>query len=132
MLPHATLGVGFLTAALVGVWLRIGDDDSPFARLAVDVAVAGHLAWLAALLAAMLAVDYGPLAAVASTAAAIGTLLVAVALLRADDWPIAGLVAVAPAALLVTWAPSWVLFGLAWSAVGIVQLRGLSAGGATG
>jgi hypothetical protein len=125
MLPNALAGVTALLLAIVGVWLRLGDTASPFARAALELAVAGHLAWLAALGAALLAFDYGATTAIAATAAAIGTFFVGVALTRAGDWPIGGLLTVAPVALLVPWgAPAWLAFGLAWTAIGFAQLRG--------
>jgi hypothetical protein len=124
MLPNALAGATVLLFAIVGVWLRLGDAASPFARVALQVAVAGHLAWLVAIGAALLAVDYGSTTAIAGTAAAIGTSLVGLALSRAGDWPIAGLLVAVPVALLVPWAgPAWVAFGLGWTAVGLVQLR---------
>jgi hypothetical protein len=125
MLPNALAGAALLLLAIMGVWLRLGDAASPFARVALQVAVAGHLAWLVAIGAALLAVDYGSTTAIAGTAAAIGTFLVGVALTRAGDWPIAGLLTLAPVALLLPWgAPAWLVFGLAWTAIGFAQLRG--------
>lgn len=122
MLPQALLAAIVLAAASIGVWLRLGDGASRFARLALEIALAGHLAWAGALGAAMLRIDYGPTTALAATAAAVGLFLVAVALLRADDLVVGGLLIAAPVALLVAWAPAWIGFGLAWSAVGLVQL----------
>jgi hypothetical protein len=122
MLPQALLAAIALGAASIGVWLRLGDGASRFARLALQVALAGHLAWIVALGAAILRIDYGPTTAIAATAAGIGTFLVAAALLRADDLVVGGLLVAAPVALLLAWAPAWVGFGLAWSAVGLIQL----------
>jgi hypothetical protein len=124
MLPNALAGATALLLAIVGVWLRLGDGVSAFGRLALELGVAGHLAWLAAIGAAILAVDYGATTAIAATAAALGTFLVGLALSRAGDWPVAGLLLVAPLALVVPWgAPGWLVFGLLWTAVGLVQLR---------
>ncbi|HEU0236472.1 MAG TPA: hypothetical protein VFR14_08540 [Candidatus Limnocylindrales bacterium] len=123
MLPQALLAAIVLAAASIGVWLRLGDGASRFARLALQVALAGHLVWAVALGAAILRIDYGPTTAIAATAAAIGLFLVSVALLRADDHVVGGLLVAAPVALLVAWAPAWIGFGLAWSAVGLIQLR---------
>jgi hypothetical protein len=125
MLPNALAGSVALLLAIVGVWLRLGDTVSPFARVALEVALAGHLAWLVTLGAALLALDYGASTAIAATAAAIGSLLVGIVLSRAGDWPIAGLLTFAPVAMLVPWgAPAWLAFGLAWTAIGFAQLRG--------
>jgi hypothetical protein len=134
MLPQAFLAAVVLSVASIGVWLRLGDGAPRFARLAIQVALAGHFAWAVALGAAVLQIDYGPTTAIAATAAAIGSFLVGVALLRADDRIVGGLLVAAPVALLVAWAPAWIGFGLAWSAVGLVQLHGAirRPGGETG
>lgn len=124
MLPTALAGATALLLAIVGAWLRLGDTASPFARVALDLAVAGHVAWLVAIGAAILALDYGATTAIAGTAAAIGTFLVGIALSRAGDWPIAGLLIVAPVALLLPWgAPAWIAFGITWTAIGFAQRR---------
>ncbi len=65
--------------------------------------------------------------AVASTLAGIGTLLVGLALVRVGDWPIAGLLVVAPVVLALppAIAPStvaWLAFGGLWVAVGVLEL----------
>jgi hypothetical protein len=100
-------------------------------RVGLTLAVVGHIAWTGALLAALIGLGYGAPVAIASTAAGLGTVLVGLALAAAGDWPIAGLVVVAPILLLV---PSWVLpssaswfaFGAAWITIGLLELFGRS------
>ena len=64
-----------------GVWLRLGDDATRFERMSISVALAGHGAWFVLLLAAAVGIAYGAPTAVASTAAALGTMLVGFALI---------------------------------------------------
>lgn len=128
LLPFALVASLALLAALVGCWLRLGDAPGSLGRIAIDAAVAGHVAWAIALAAALAGLEYGAATAIASGAAAVGTGLVALALLRAADWPIAGLLAVTPPALLLSSATGWLVFGLAWTAVGVVALIALDRG----
>ena len=127
MVPHAIVGTTFLLAAIVGAWLRLGDQTGVGARVALTVAVAGHIAWIAALAAALAAVDYGAATAAAATVAAVGTFLVSAVLGDAGDWPVAGVLALACVGLVIPWPPAWLLFGIGWSIVGFAQLREIAA-----
>lgn len=122
VLPLCVVGIGCLLVAIVGSWLRLGDARDAADRVAVQLAVAGHLAWVVALAAAAFGIDYGPTTAIASTAAAVGTALVGLVLLRAGESVRAGLLVAAATAILLpsTWA--FLLFGLAWSAVGFLAI----------
>jgi hypothetical protein len=121
LLPLMLLGTACLVVAVIGVWLRLGDRVGRFDRLAIVVAIGGHLAWAVALIAAMIQLDYGPATAVTSTLAAAGEILVAFALVRAGQSALGGLLATAGVALVVPAGWSWLVFGLAWSAIGLVQ-----------
>ena len=116
-LPLITGAVAALLPALVGLWLRLGDDDGRLGRLGIWVALAGHLLWLVALLGAMLRIDYGSITAIAATVAMAGTAALGVALVgRARIvlgvlLALAGLAGVAPPAL------GWPVFAAAWTAV---------------
>ena len=116
-LPLVILAVVALLPAIVGLWLKLGDADGPLGRLGLVVAVAGHLAWLVALLAAAMRIDYGPLTAIAATVAMAGTAALGVAL--AGHARIALGVLVAGAALAGVAPPTlgWPLFAVAWTAV---------------
>lgn len=122
MLPIATVGTAFLLAATVGCALRLGDGGGRLRAFAVLAACGGYSAWLAALAAALLGLEYGAATAVTSTAAGMGTVLVGLALLRAGDWPVAGLVVAAPIALLAPPGWTWLGFGAIWTAIGVLCL----------
>ena len=124
MLPSALVAVACFGVAVIGAWLRLGDGTNPYERLVVTIAVAGHVAWALALVAAITGVAYGPMTAIASTGAAIGTALVGFALLRRGDARIGGLVALAAVGLLIPAPTGWLTFGLGWSAAGITALSG--------
>lgn len=121
VLPLMLVAVGCLLAATVGCWLRLGDTASGPERVALDVAVAGGLIWALALGAALLRVDYGPSTVIASTAAASGLALVGLSLLRAGDWPVAGLLVLASVALVIPSVLAWLGFGAAWTLVGAIE-----------
>jgi hypothetical protein len=120
MLPIATLGTALLFVATVGCGLRLGDRGSRLGAFAMLVACGGYAAWLIALAAALFGIEYGALTAIGSTAAGMGTVLVGLALLRAGDWPLAGLVVAAPIALLAPPGWTWLGFGAAWTAIGLL------------
>ncbi len=130
-LPLALLAVLALTVAIVGAWLRLDGRAAPAERrlgaVGVSVAMIGHVAWIALLLGALGGVVYGAPVAVASTLAGVGTVLIGVALARVGDWPIAGLLVLAPVLLVIppSIVPSpvaWIAFGGAWLLVGLVQV----------
>jgi hypothetical protein len=132
-LPAAILGVLCLTVAVAGAWLREdgagGDVGRRLGRVGVVLAVTGHVGWAVALAATLAGLGYGAPVAIASTAAGLGTVLVGLALARAGDWPIAGLLVLAPVLLVVpAWLVpqgiTWIGFGLSWVGVGLVELFG--------
>ncbi len=132
-LPAALLAVVCLVVAVAGTWLREdgrgGDVGRRLGRVGVGLAVIGHVAWAVALGATFAGLGYGAPVAVASTVAGLGTVLVGLALVRAGDWPIAGLLVVAPVLLvvppwLVPQAATWIGFGISWIGVGLVELFG--------
>jgi hypothetical protein len=136
-LPLAMLAVVAFLPAIIGLWLKLGDGDGILGRLGIVIAIAGHLAWLAALAVAELRIEYGAPTAVTATVAMAGLALLGVAL--------AGGGAPVPGVLLVTAALAgvappdlgWPVFGIAWSALGFVLLvdfhrRADSSGGPLG
>ena len=132
-LPVALLAVICLTVAVAGAWLRAdgrgGVLGRRIGRTGLVLAVVGQAGWAIALAATLAGLGYGAPVALASTLAGLGTVLVGLALARAGDWPIAGLLVVAPVLLVVptTLVPqgaTWIGFGLAWAGVGIAELLG--------
>jgi hypothetical protein len=130
-LPVALLAVVALSVAVFGAWLRLdGRADRAERRLGaigVGIGMLGHAAWIGLLVGAIAGIAYGAPLAVASTVAGLGTVLIGVALARAGDWPIAGLLVVAPVLLVIppSVVPSpisWLAFGGTWLLIGVVQL----------
>jgi hypothetical protein len=133
--PLALVAVPLLAVSVVGAWLREDGRGGPsgrgLGRLGVVLAVTGHLAWAGSLVATLSGSLYGAPVALASTLAGVGTILIGLALARAGDWPIAGLLIIAPVLLilppwLVPSSAAWLAFGCAWVGIGLVQLFGPS------
>lgn len=132
-LPLITGGVAVLLPVLVGMWLKLGDSDGLFGRLGIVLAVAGHVAWLAALVAAMVRLTYGPVTAAAATVALAGTALLGVALAGRGRPLLGGLLAAAGLAGLAPPSLGWPGFAAAWTGVAVLLLIDLARGpGPTG
>jgi len=123
MLPSAAAAVVLLTIAVSGAWLRLGDDATRLERLAIGVALAGHVGWLVMLVAAFAGLEYGAPTAVASTAAVIGSGLVGLALVATRDERVGILIALAAVGLLVPFVLGWLIFGLGWMGAGVAMLQ---------
>jgi hypothetical protein len=119
----AFVAVALLTGAVVGAWLRSGEGSGRLGVVAVDVAIAGHVAWAIALLLAVAGVDYGPTTALAQDLAAVGTVLVGLSGLRQGRGLLGVLLVVVGGGLLVPSAWAWLASGLAWIVVGVIVLR---------
>jgi len=117
-LPLAVLGVALLLPSVVGLWLKLGDADGALGRLGIVIALAGHGAWLVAIVAAALAIEYGPLTAAAATVAMAGTAMLGLALAGNGLAMLGGLLVGAALAGVAPPALGWPLFGAAWSAIG--------------
>jgi hypothetical protein len=124
-LPLATIGVLCLAVAVIGLWLRLGDAVGRLDRLLIVVAVGAHVAWAIALLGALLAIAYGASTSAISTAAALTEALLAAALVRRGHVVYGSLLALAALMLVIPASWSFLSFGLAWSAIGLVQWRAL-------
>ena len=134
-LPLAIVAVVTLTIAVAGVWMREdgrgGVLGRRLGRLGVTIAVVGQVAWAGALLATLAGLGYGAPVAIVSAVAGLGTILVGLALVAAADWPLAGLVVLAPILLVVPpWvvpsSTAWLAFGTIWIAIGLLELFGRS------
>lgn len=130
VLPAALAAVILLVASL-GCVLRTGDAGGRPRGLAVVVAVVGHLAWVGTLLGTLSGLVDGPSLAAAQSLAMIGTALVGLVLLRAGDLVVGSLLLVGSTVMLVPWTIGWLVLGIAWNAVGWVQLLGGRGSNAT-
>jgi hypothetical protein len=77
--------------------------------------------WIGMLGATLLGAVDGPALAAAQALAMVGTIAVGLILVRARDEQIGFLLIAAPVAMLVPWAVSWLAFGSAWTAIGVVM-----------
>jgi hypothetical protein len=123
MLLSALAVVAVLVLAVAGAWLRLGDDATRFERVSIGLALAGYGAWFVMLVAAMAGIAYGAPTAVASTAAAVGTMFVGFSLMTVDDTRVGALVAIAGVGLLVPYTIGWLVFGLGWVAAGFAMFE---------
>jgi hypothetical protein len=80
----------------------------------------GFVAWLAVLAVTAVGQAEPATLAVAQTLAMVGATLVGIVLIRAGDWPVGVLVVVGSVAMLVPWTPAWLVFGGAWTGIGVL------------
>lgn len=131
-LPLIAGAVAALLPALIGLWLRLGDDDGRLGRAGISIALGGHGLWLAALVGAALRIDYGPLTAVAATVAMAGTAALGVALVGRSRVALGGLLAAAGLAGVAPPALGWPLFAAAWTGVAAMLALELANGAGAG
>jgi hypothetical protein len=120
MLPLALLASVALSIATIGCALRGGDAGGRAAGIATLVAVLGFGAWSIVLLAEIAGGVALPVLAATQTVAMVGVILVGSRLVLAGDEPIGLLLVAAGVAMLIPWSASWLVFGTAWTAIGIV------------
>lgn len=116
----ALVAAGFLLVATLGCALRAGDRVGRTMIVAAGVSAIGYVTWMAALAGTVAGLTDGPTLAAAQTLAMIGTILVGAMLVQAGDESVGLLVVAGPVAMLIPWTPTWLAFGAAWTAVGIV------------
>ncbi len=129
-LPLIVGAVAALIPAVIGLWLKLGDSDGALGRLGLVLSVAGHGAWLVALLGAALRIEYGPLTAIAATVAMAGTAALGVALVGRSRAALGILLALAALAGIGPPRLGWPIFAGAWTAVAAllaVEFTGRSA-----
>lgn len=124
IVPLAVISALALGIATVGCGLRQGDGGGRAAMVALAIASLGYVAWTVALVGTF-AGHVGPVPlAIAQTLAMAGTGLVGLALVRAGDEPIGGLVAASALLLLIPSSLGWLAFGGAWTVIGVIELLG--------
>jgi len=120
VVPLALVASGCLLVATLGCALRVGDVGGRSIGVAAGLVVAGYLVWIAALAGATVGVTDSPTLAAAQTLAMIGTAIVGTILVRTGDSAIGLLLVAAPVVMLIPWTVTWLAFGAAWTAIGIV------------
>lgn len=119
-LPLLIASVLAMLPALVGLWLRLGDADGVLGRVGVVLALVGHVAWLASLVAAAMQLAYGPLTAAAATVAMAGIAVLGVALAGHGRFALGALLAAAGLAGVAPPALGWAAYAAAWTGVAAV------------
>lgn len=121
IVPLAVVAAVCLLVGATGCVLRAGDARGRALSSARGLVLVGHVAWIAMLGATLLRVVGSPALAAAQAVAMVGTIAVGLILVRARDEPIGFLLVGAPVAMLMPWTVTWLAFGTAWTAVGIVM-----------
>jgi hypothetical protein len=122
-----TLPVGLVGAAagLVGVW-TLGRRSGVVAGRADDVAVllavVGHVAWIVALVVALIGGPYGAITAATQSLAAIGAVAIGLARLRRADHGVAESLMVLGAAFLIPAPAAWLIVAGAWVAIAVASV----------
>jgi hypothetical protein len=108
--------------AIIGCWARRSDGGGRLGAAGALVALAGHVGWALAL-AATLAQAGSSLLIVACQAVALaGCVLIGVLLVRSEDLPIGAAILLASAVMFFALPAAWLVFGLAWTIVGVLLL----------
>jgi hypothetical protein len=121
VIPLALAAAVCLLVAATACVLRAGEARGRATGLATGLVLVGYLAWIVMLGATHLGVVGGAALAAAQALAMVGTIAVGLILIRARDEPIGFLLIAAPVAMLVPWNVTWLAFGAAWTAIGIVM-----------
>lgn len=120
IVPLAVIAAACLLVSAAGCALRAGEAKGQSIGLATGLVVVGHVAWIGMLGATILGVVGSPALAAAQTLAMVGTMAVGLVLVRARDERIGFLLIAAPVAMLVPSTVTWLAYGAAWTAIGIM------------
>ena len=120
-LPVAAVGALAMMIASLGVARLAWPSSGPGLELAVVASIVGHVAWAVLLAVAALGGPYGAVTAIAQTVAAIATVGIGLALVRAGAHPVAEAVVAAGAMLLLPTPAAWLVVGAMWTGIGLWQ-----------
>jgi hypothetical protein len=121
-----------LLIATLGCALRLGDEGGRAMGAGWVLTVIGFISWLVVLAVAAAGHAEAVTLAAVQTMAMLGATLVGIVLIRAGDWPVGALVIIGSMAMLVPWTPGWVVFGTAWTVIGVLLGVAQSRGGTIG
>ena len=102
---------------------RSGLRAPPSAGPALLLAIGAHIAWIGALVVAMIGGPYGAMTAAAQSIAAVTTVGVGLVRWHVGDHPLAEVVLIAGGALLIPSPATWIVVGVAWLAAAVVAGR---------
>lgn len=74
------------------------------------------------MVAAIFELGYGPITIATQAIALAGCLLVGLVLIRTEDVSIGAAIVVASAIMLFGWPMAWLVYGLAWTTIGVLLL----------
>jgi hypothetical protein len=86
--------------------------------------VIGYAAWIATLIGTVGAIVDSASLAAAQSMAMVGTALVALVLIRANDVVVGSMMLVGSTVMLIPSTIAWIALGVAWNAVGWILLLG--------
>ena len=120
-LPVAIVGVVAILIAILAVARLAWSSNGLTIEIAVGGIVLGYVAWAGVLAIAALGGPYGAVTAVGHSAAAIATVGLGLVLFRAGAHPVAEIVTVAGAVMLLPTPAAWVVAGALWTGLGLWQ-----------
>jgi hypothetical protein len=130
LIPGA-VAAAILLIATLGCALRSGDTGGRVRWLAVLVTLIGYAAWIATLIGTVGAIVDSASLAAAQSMAMVGTALVALVLIRANDVVVGSMMLVGSTVMLIPSTIAWIALGVAWNAVGWILLLGSRGSGVT-
>lgn len=119
VVPVAGVAVAFLSVAALACALRASDAGVGVFRLTAAIAAVGYVSWMAVLAATATGWADGPGLAAVQTLAIVGTTLIGAGLVMTGDTTIGALVTASGLAMLVPWSAGWLVFGAAWTGIGV-------------
>jgi hypothetical protein len=122
ILPLTVVAVVAGLVAVIGCWARRSDSGGRLGALGAQLAFAGHIGWAVSLAATIAERGSGLLVVACQAIALAGCLVVGLVLVRTEDLPIAAAILLASALMLFGWPIAWLVFGLAWTVVGVLLL----------
>ena len=128
LLETLALGIAAVLAgalALIGCWARRSDQAGRRGTMIAAAAIGAQLVWAVTLSAGLAGAADLVTLALGQAIGAAGCLAMGLLLLGSDDEPLGLILVAAPPVLLFGWPVAWLVFGLAWTAIGFILLLGV-------
>jgi branched-subunit amino acid transport protein AzlD len=120
-LPVAIVGVVAILVAILALARLAWSSNGPTIEIAIAAIVLGYVAWAGVLAIAAFGGPYGAVTAVGQSMAAVATVALGLVLFRAGAHPVAEVVTVAGAVMLLPTPGAWVVAGALWTGLGLWQ-----------